>query len=206
MSDEVIFYTNPQSRGCITRWMLEEVAVPYRAEILQYGGSMKSPEYLAINPMGKVPAIVHGGQVVTEGAAICAYLADTFPEAGLAPRAEERASYYRWMFFAAGPMEQAITNCKTLGVEPDEDKQKTLGYGSYGAMLDNLCHWFNSNTYAAGERFTAADVYLGAHVAWGMSFGTLEKRPELVDYAARATDRAAFRRAAELDEALVKNV
>src|SRR6187551_2792642 len=102
MADELVFYTNPMSRGRIARWMLEEVGTPYRTEMLGYGEPMKSPAYKAINPMGKVPAIVHGQTVVTECAAICAYLADAFPEAGLAPALPERGAYYRWLFFAAG--------------------------------------------------------------------------------------------------------
>src|SRR3546814_12398771 len=109
MSEEVIFYTNPMSRGRLVRWMLEEVGCAYRTEIVEYGPPMKSPDYLAINPMGKVPAIRHRGQVVTECAAICAYLADAFPEAGLAPTPAERAGYYRWLFFAAGPVEEPVT-------------------------------------------------------------------------------------------------
>src|SRR5579863_5971550 len=98
MSDELVFYTNPMSRGRIVRWMLEEVGAPYRTEFLDYGGRMKAPDYLAINPMGKVPAITHGGVAVTEVAAICAYLADAFPEAGLAPPSgsKARGPYYRW--------------------------------------------------------------------------------------------------------------
>ena len=122
MSDDLIFYTNPMSRGRIARWMLEEVGQPYRTEVLGYGEAMKSPEYLAVNPMGKVPAIVHKGTVVTEAAAICAYLADAFPEAGLAPEPHERASYYRWMFFAAGPVEAAITD-RSLGVARSAEPQ-----------------------------------------------------------------------------------
>lgn len=110
MADDLVFYTNPQSRGRIARWMLEEAGADYRTEVVDYAARMKSPEYLAINPMGKVPAIVHNGKVVTEGAAICAYLAEAFPQAGLAPQPHERANYYRWLFFAAGPVEQAVTN------------------------------------------------------------------------------------------------
>ncbi|WP_323846583.1 glutathione S-transferase family protein [Microbulbifer magnicolonia] len=202
MQDEVILYTNPQSRGRIARWMLEEVGAPYRAEILEYGASMKAPAYLKINPMGKVPAIVHRNQVVTEGAAICAYLAEAFPQAGLAPAPDERASYYRWLIFAAGPLEAAITDFKTLGVEPDAQKQMTVGYGSYAAVLDNLSSWFMGHTYVTGERFTAADVYVGAHINWGLQFGTIEKRIEFIDYAQRVTARDAHRRAMEKDDAL----
>ncbi|MEJ0058187.1 MAG: glutathione S-transferase N-terminal domain-containing protein [Terricaulis sp.] len=103
MAKDLVFYTNPMSRGRITRWMLEEIGAPYRTEVLDYGTTMKAPEYLAVNPMGKVPAILHGDVIVTEGAAICAYLADAFPEAGLAPAVDDplRGTYYRWLFFAA---------------------------------------------------------------------------------------------------------
>lgn len=203
MSQELVFYTNPQSRGRLVRWMLEEVGAPYRTQVLEYGTSMKSPEYLAINPMGKVPAIVHGSQVVTECAAICTYLAEVFPEAGLAPRPEERGSYYRWMFFAAGPLEQAITDKKMFEVEPDAEKQMMAGYGTYTGALDNLSQWLKANAFVTGERFTAADVYVGAQINWGINFGTIEKRPEFADYAARVTDRDAFRRAMAADDALV---
>src|SRR3546814_798624 len=110
MADELVFYTNPMSRGRIARWMLEEVGQPYRTQVLDYGTTMKAPEYLAVNPMGKVPAIQHGATVVTEAAAICAYLADAFPDAGLAPPLKDRGAYYRWMFYAAGPVESAVTN------------------------------------------------------------------------------------------------
>ena len=204
MNDEVILYTNPQSRGRIARRMLEEVGAPYRTEVLDYEGSMKAPAYLKINPMGKVPAIVHRGEVVTEGAAICAYLADAFPQAGLAPLPEERASYYRWLFFAAGPLEAAITDFKVLGLEPDVQKQRMVGYGSYAAVLDNLSTWLREHTYVTGERFTAADVYVGAQINWGVEFGTIERRVEFIDYAKRVIDRDAYRRANEKDDALAE--
>jgi glutathione S-transferase len=126
MSD-LVFYTNPMSRGRIARWMLEEVGEPYDVRIVDWGD--KPADFLAVNPMGKVPAIVHHGRVVTEGAAIIAYLADTFPQAGLAPTDAERADYYRWMFFAAGPVEAATTN-RSLGVEPTQEQQGMVGYGT----------------------------------------------------------------------------
>lgn len=204
MSDELILYTNPQSRGRVARWMLEEIGEPYQTEVLGYGTSMKSPEYLAINPMGKVPALRHGEWVVTECAAICAYLADTFPEAGLKPAPEERASYYRWFFFAAGPLEAAITDSRILGVEPDAEKQRMVGYGNYATVMDALAQAFKSNAYVAGDRFTAADVYVGAQITWGLNFGTIEKRPEFQSYSDRVSQRQAFRRATELDEKLVQ--
>ena len=116
MADELVLYTNPRSRGRVARWMLEEVGAPYQTEILDYGTTMKAPAYLAINPMGKVPALRHNNIVVTESAAICAYLADAFPDAGLAPPPHDpmRGPYYRWLFFAAGPFEASASN-KALG-------------------------------------------------------------------------------------------
>ena len=116
MTDDLVFYTNPMSRGRIARWMLEEVGCSYRTELLEYGTTMKAADYLAINPMGKVPAIRHGDTIVTECAAICAYLADVFPDAGLAPPPDARGAYYRWLFFAAGPLEAAVVN-HSLGFE-----------------------------------------------------------------------------------------
>ncbi|WP_226664731.1 glutathione S-transferase family protein [Microbulbifer aggregans] len=205
MNDEVILYTNPQSRGRTVRWMLEELAAPYRTEVLEYGGSIKSPAYLKINPMGKVPAIVHRNQVVTESAAICAYLADAFPQAGLAPQPEERGSYYRWLVFAAGPLEAAITDFKVFGVEPDAEKQVMVGYGSYRAVLDTLSGWFREHRYVTGDRFTAADVFVGAQIAWGLEFGTIEKRIEFIDYANRVTAREAHRSAMAKDDAIAEN-
>ncbi len=196
------FYTNPMSRGRIVRWMLEEVGAPYETVVLDYASSMKAADYLAINPMGKVPAIVHDGQVVTEGAAICAYLAEAFPEAGLAPTAAERAPYYRWLFYAAGPVEAAVTN-KSLGVVPTEDQQRMVGYGSFDTMLDTLEAAVSAHPFIAGDRFTAADVYVGSQVMWGQMFGSMPKRDAFVDYGARLAEREAYKRAAVIDDALM---
>lgn len=204
MTAELVLYTNPRSRGRVARWMLEEIGAPYRTEVLDYGTTMKAPAYLAINPMGKVPAVSHNGQVVTECAAICAYLAEAFPAAGLKPTPEERAAYYRWLFFVAGPVEAAITDSRVLNVEPDAEKQRMVGYGSYAAVIDALSRHFKANAYVTGDRFTAADVYVGAQLSWGLAFGTIEERPEFADYAKRIGAREAFRRAAELDDKLVK--
>ncbi len=195
-------YTNPMSRGRIARWMLEEVGAEYDVEMLGYGGSMKADAYLALNPMGKVPAIVHDGRVVTECAAICAYLADAFPAAGLTPTADERADYYRWMFFAAGPLEQAITN-RSLGVTPSEDQQRMVGYGDYDRVVAVLEQAVSAHDYIAGDRFTAADVYVGSHVMWGTQFGTLPKLDPFMAYLARLADRPAHLRASQLDDAAV---
>lgn len=207
MADELVLYTNPMSRGRIARWMLEEVGQPYRVEVLSYGTTMKAPEYLAINPMGKVPTIKHGDVVVTEAAAICTYLADAFPEAGLAPpvSSKERGPYYRWLFFAAGCVEPAVTQ-KALGWTPPEDKRGTVGYGSLEDVLNALEHAIAPGPYITGDRFTAADLYLGAQLGWGMQFGTIEKRPSFEAYAARITAREAAKRAGALDDALMADM
>ena len=204
-SEEIVLYTNPMSRGRIARWMLEETGQPYRFFVLEYGAPMKSPQYLAINPMGKVPAIVHGGVVVTECAAICAWLADAFPEAGLAPAPGDplRGPYYRWLFFAAGPLEAAVT-AKSLGLLAPPEKSGMAGYGSYEqtvyaleAVVAGAAPWL------LGERFSAADVYVGSQVVWGQQFGTLPARPAFATYAARLQARDAYRRATALDDAMM---
>lgn len=202
MSDDLVFYTIPMSRGRIVRWMLEEVGCAYRTELLDYGTATKAPAYLAINPMGKVPAIRHGEAVVTECAAICAYLADAFPEAGLAPPPGERAAYYRWLFFAAGPLEAAVVN-RALGVEVPAEKERMVGYGTFTAVMDTLAQAVAGDGYIAGERFSAADLYLGSHIGWGLKFGSIENRPGFEAYWARVSDRKAYRRATEIDDALL---
>ncbi|HEX6113919.1 MAG TPA: glutathione S-transferase family protein [Geminicoccaceae bacterium] len=184
--------------------MLEEVGQPYRTELLEYGTSMKAPEYLRINPMGKVPALRHGDTVVTEGAAICAYLADAFPEAGLAPAPRDRlrGPYYRWLFFAAGPLETATTN-KALGVEVPPERRALVGYGSLPDVLGALEAVVAEREYLVGDRFSAADVYVGSHLGWGMRFGMVEKRPAFERYFERLSARPAAIRAREIDDALV---
>lgn len=196
------FYTNPQSRGRIARWMLEEVGEPYDTVILDYGTTMKGADYLAINPMGKVPAIIHGGRVVTECAAICAYLADAFPAAGLAPRDEERADYYRWLFFAAGPVEQAVTN-KSMGFELAPEKELLAGYGNYDRAVAALDGLVSSRNFVCGDRFTAADVYVGATITWGTQFGTLPSLDSFLSYSERVTARPAYKKAKAIDAALI---
>ena len=199
MNKSLTLYTNPHSRGRMVRWMLEETNIEYDTAIVEWGPPMNTPEYLAINPMGKVPAIVHGDVVVTECAAICAYLADAFPEARLAPELDDRGSYYRWLFFAAGPVEQAVTN-KALKVELTTKRQEAMvGYGNLSRVQDALEQALKHSPYIAGEKFTAADVYVGSHVYWALKFGSLESRPAFTDYATRLGEREANIRAAELD-------
>ena len=198
------FYTNPQSRGQIIRWMLEEVGAAYETVVLDYATTLKGAEYLAINPMGKIPAIVHDGKVVTECAAICAYLADAFPDAGLAPPPADRADYYRWLFFAAGPVEAAFTN-KSLGVEPNAQQQRMAGYGTFDTVFDVLEQVLGkSGGYVAADHFTAADLYLGSQLAFMLRFGVLEPRGVFTEYVGRLTAREAYKRAAAIDEGLIK--
>ncbi|MCE8015265.1 HTH domain-containing protein [Halomonas sp. MCCC 1A17488] len=193
MQHDIVFYTNPLSRAGIVHWMLEEIGQPYRMEVLEFGAPMKSPTYLAVNPMGKVPAIRHGDTVVTEAAAICAYLAETFPEAGLLPAAEARGDYYRWLFFAAGPVEMALS-LKHAGFSLTAEHEMQFGCGSYEAVVETLAKAVAGRRYIAGDTFTAADVYVGSHIGWGMQFGTLERRPEFEAYWAGLRDRPANRR------------
>ena len=204
MSDELVFYTNPMSRGRIVRWMLEEVGAPYRTVSLDYASTMKAPDYLAVNPMGKVPAITHRGIAVTEGAAICAYLADAFPEADLAPATSDpqRGIYYRWLMFACGPVEAAVTN-KALGFEVPTERRVTAGYGCIEDTLNALETAVTGKTYIAGDKFSAADVYVGSQIGWGMMFGSIEKRPAFEAYWAGISARPAAKRAAEIDDALI---
>ncbi len=198
----LVFYTNPMSRGQIVRWMLEETGAPYRPVLLDYQSGMKAPAYLAINPMGKVPAIVHNGHVVTECAAICAYLADAFPQAGLAPAPADRADYYRWLFFAAGPLEGAVID-RVLKVDISEAQQRMVGYGSYERTIDVLAQAVSRHPYVAGDSFSAADVYVGSALLWGMQFGTIPKRAEFEAYAAKLSARPAYLAAKALDAALM---
>jgi len=190
------------SRGQIIRWMLEEVAVDYRENILEYGDQMVSPEYLAINPMGKVPAIKHGDKVVTECAAICAYLADAFPEAELSPTIAERADYYRWMFFAAGPLESAVTN-KSLGFNTDEQQERMAGYGNYDRVISVLDEVLAQRKYICGEKFTAADVYLGSQIDFGLIFGSIESTDNFARYVSDLRSRSAYKNAKQKDQALI---
>jgi len=204
MTESLTFYTNPMSRGRIVRWMLEEVGEPYETVLLDYGTTMKSPEYLAINPMGKVPAIRHGGTVVTEAAAICAYLADMYPDKGLAPPSgnPRRGDYYRWMFFAAGPLEAAVTG-KALGILAPPDKAAMAGYGTFEDVMTALETAVKDCEFLTGNHFTAADVYVGSQIGWGLMFGTIDKRPAFTDYVARLQARPAAIRAREIDDALM---
>jgi glutathione S-transferase len=208
MTEDLIFYTNPMSRGQIARWMLEEVGQPYHTEVLQYASSMKAPAYLAINPMGKVPAIRHGQVVVSETPAICAYLADAFPEAGLAPPPGDpaRGPYYRWLFFGAGPLEAATSN-RAAKLDAGEQMSRMMGYGTYdiaATVIEAAVEAaLDGPGYLTAERFTAADLYVGSQLGFCMRFGMLERRPAFERFVAKLDERPARQRAQAIDEALI---
>ncbi|MFL6730746.1 MAG: glutathione S-transferase family protein [Sphingomicrobium sp.] len=198
---DLIFYTNPQSRGRIVRWMLEELSQPYETEIVPYE-EMKEERYLAVNPMGKVPAVKHRNHVVTECAAICAYLADAFAEAGLGPRESEKADYYRWLFYAAGPVEQAVTN-HFAKWEPTPEQHRMFGYGSFDKVVSVLDELFSLHEYVCGDRFTAADVYVGSQIMFPLQFGMMPERESFVRYRDRLQARPAYKRATDIDEKII---
>ena len=198
---DLIFYHNPQSRGRIVRWMLEEIGQPYETEIVPYD-QMKSERYLAIHPLGKVPALKHNGHVLTECAAICTYLADVFPTAMLGPSADEKADYYRWLFYAAGPLEAAISN-KAMGWVPTPERERMFGYGNFERAIAAVDELFSVRDYACGNRFTAADVYVGSQIMFPLQFGMLPERDSFLRYRDRLQARGAYKRATEIDEKLI---
>lgn len=204
--NDLVLYTNPMSRGRIAHWMLEEIGQPYETVWMEFGAGTRSPEYLAVNPMGKVPAIKHGSLLVTETAAICAYLADRFPEKNLIPPSNDpgRAAYFRWMFFAAGPLEMAVT-AKSLDWQVPEGKGGFVGFGSYAETIAALEQALTPGPFICGEQFTAADVYAGSQIGWGLMFGTIEKRPLFEAYVARINARPAAQRANRINEDYLKN-
>lgn len=198
----VRLYTSPASRGEIARWMLEESGIPYDISVLPAGVSRTDAAFLKLNPMAKVPVVVHGDTVVSEAAAICLYLADAFPAAGLAPAVAERGDYYRWLTFAAGPLEAALTD-HMLGFEVPDALIKSVGYGCYADVLATLEGVLTTREYIAADRFTAADVYLGSKIGFYMQFGALEKRPAFIDYCQRLYQRPAYIRAQQQEAQLL---
>jgi glutathione S-transferase len=195
MTDELLLYYNPRSRARIAHWMLEEVGAPYRLEIVRFDKrEHKTDRFLAINPMGKLPALVHRGVVVTESAAICAYLADAFPAAGLAPALDDpaRGTYFRWLFFAAGCVEPAMLE-KSFA-RPPVDQPGRLGYGTYEDTMAALERAVTPGPFVLGDRFSAADVYVGSQIDFGMRLKSIEPRPAFAAYQARLTERPAWKR------------
>jgi glutathione S-transferase len=200
----ITFYTNPMSRGRMVRWMLEEIGAPYETVLLDYRTTMKAPEYLAINPMGKVPAIRHGDTVITETAAIITYLADAFPDAGLAPAASDRArgEYLRWLFYTAGPLEQAMA-FTGLGIDVPVEKIGMTGCGNQTMVADTLDGFLAGRQFVLGDRFSAADVYLGSALGFATRFGSIPMRPAFGPYLAGVLSRPASVRASSIDDALL---
>lgn len=198
---EIHFYTNPMSRGQIVRWMLEEVGEPYDTTVVDYA-VMHDADYRRVNPMMKVPAIVHDGQTITECAGIIAYLADVYAAKGLGPQPAEKADYYRWLFFAAGPVEQAVTN-HANGWDPAPERGRMFGYGDFDRTMETLSAHLSGRDYVCGSRFTAADVYVGSQVIWGVEFGTMPKLDPFVAYAGRLSQREAYQRGKQIDGALI---
>ena len=201
------FYTNPMSRGQIARWALHEAGANYRQVLVSW--TDKPAEFLKANPMGKVPTIVHHDEgqdrVVTEAAAICHYLAEMHPAANLLPRDAEMADYFRWMFFAAGPVEAAITT-RALGLEVPPEKQVMAGWGSFERAIATLEGHFTDNDFVCGDRFTMADVYVGSQVDWGLTFGTIPPSKAFVAYAERLQAREAYKAAKAIDNQLIEEM
>jgi glutathione S-transferase len=205
MSDSVTFYHNPMSRGRIVHWMLEEANAPYEIKVVNFEKmEHKSPEFLAVNPMGKIPAIVHRGTVITETAAICAYLADAFPAAGLAPALDDpkRGTYLRWLFFGAGCFEPAIID--QMFSRPAPSRPAALSYGNYADTVNTLERALTPDPYILGDRFSAADVYTCAAIGWGQMMKALEPRPAFNDYVERLTKRPAYQRFTAQSDELAK--
>lgn len=199
MIDEIVFYHNPQSRAQMVHWMLEEAGAPYRIVPIDFEKrEHKSAAFLALNPMGKLPTIVHRGTVVTETAAIIAYIADIFPKAGMAPAPDEptRGTYYRWLFFGAGCLEPALVD--KMVKRPPPERTAALGWGTYDDVLNTLKKALSDGPYLLGEKFSAADVYIGSEVRWAMMFGAPGLKGEKVfdEYVARLGSRPALQRTA----------
>lgn len=196
MNDEVVFYYNPRSRAQMAHWMLEEIGAPYRIVTIDFEkGENRAPEFLAINPMGKLPTIVHRGVTVTETAAIIGYLADAFPAAGLAPAIDDpaRGTWLRWLVFGASAFEPAMLD---VMMKRPEAPRGSVGYGSYEDVLGALETMLAPGPWVLGETFSAPDVYLAAELAWAASFGApgITERPTLAAYIERARARPAFQK------------
>jgi glutathione S-transferase len=207
MSESIVFYHHPQSRGRTVHWMLEEAGAPYEVKLVRLDQrEHKSPEYLAINPMGKVPAIVHRGTVVTETAAICAYIADALPQAHLAPRSDDpkRGTYLRWLFFCAGCLEPALID--RMFARPQVERPAALGYGNYEDTLNAMEKALAPGPYVLGEDFSAADVYIGSTIGWCLQVKSIEPRPAFLAYVGRCAERAAHQRMVAQNEAFAERL
>ena len=200
---ELMLYHASPSRSSVVLWMLEEIGAPYEIKLLRLSeGDNLKPDYLAINPMGKVPALRHADTVITEVAAICTYLADEFPEKNLniPIGTPKRGVYLKWLFFGPGCLEPAVVDRAVPRKE--EARRGMLGYGDFDTTMNVVAKAVEKGPWLMGEQFTAADVVIGANIRWGMMFKLLPERPEFKAYAERIAARPAARRAEEKDKAL----
>ena len=194
-------YHGSPSRSSIVLWMLEELGEPYDVHLLSLSkGENRAANYLAINPMGKVPALMHGDTIITEVAAICTYLADEFPAAKLnvAVGAPKRGVYLKWLFFGPGCIEPAVID--RAAPRKEEARRAMLGYGDFDTTMNVVAAAVEKEPYLMGEQFTTADVVVGSHIRWGMMFKMIPERPEFVAYAARLAARPAAQRAEAKDK------
>jgi glutathione S-transferase len=198
MSELVLYHGGP-SRSSIVLWMLEELAQPYDIHLLSLkNGEHREPAYLAINAMGKVPAIRHDGVVVTEVAAICCYLADRFPDAGLSVPIEhpDRGPYLKWLFYGPSCFEPAIID---RSLKREGAPREMLGWGDFDSVMGVLRGAVSRSPFLLGERFTAADVVIGSGLRWGMMFKAVPELPEFVAYTKLLEERPALQRASAKD-------
>jgi glutathione S-transferase len=202
MAKLTLYHAAP-SRSSIVRWMLEEVGEPYDIHLLSLSkGETRTPDYLAVNPMGKVPALRHGDAVITESAAICTYLADEFPRAGLnVPIGDPRRGIYlKWLFFGPSCLEPAVID--RASPRKEEARREMLGYGDFDTLMNVLAKAVSAGRYLMGEQFTAADVVIGSGLRWTMMFKLIPERPEFVAYVGRLEQRPALQRATAKDKEL----
>jgi glutathione S-transferase len=203
MMAALTLYHAAPSRSSIVRWMLEELGEPYDIHLLSLAdGDQFKPDYLAINPMGKVPALRHGDVVITEVAAICTYLADAFPakKLSIAIGDPRRGLYLKWLFFGPGCFEPAVID--RAAPRKEEARRAMLGYGDFDTTMNVVAQAVAKGPYIMGEQFTAADVVIGSQIRFGMMFKLVPERKEFMDYAARLAARPAAQRAQEKDNAL----
>lgn len=202
MADLTLYHIAP-SRSSIVLWMLEELGEPYDLHLLSMKrGDNRAPAFLAVNPMGKVPALAHKGTVITEAAAICLYLADGFPKAGLGVPIGDplRGPFLKWLFFAPSNIEPAITDRAYKRAE--EAPRATLGYGDFDTTMDVVAKAVEPGPYLLGDRFGAADVVVGSTLRWGTMFKLIPERPEFQAYLGRLAERPALKRAEARDQEL----
>lgn len=200
------FFFNPMSRAQIARWALHEVDADYAPVFVAWDD--KPQALLDANPMGKLPTIIHHApnrdHVVSEAAAVCHYLAEA-EASDLLPEPGEKAEYFRWLFFAAGPVEAAVT-ARAYGWEPTSEQEVSVGFGNYDRVVNALEGWLSAHDYVCGTRFTMADVYVGSQVDWGLMFETLPARPAFTAYAERFRARPAYQAAKAIDMQLFEEM